>query len=1060
MIRKIIDYSISHKLVVCLLVIVIIVGGVWAMKTISVDSTPDITNNQVQVITVAQNLSTTDIEQFITYPVEMAMSNLPGVEDVRSVSRFGLSLVTVIFKDNMGTYLPRQLVQEKLSAVREEIPEGMGSPEMGPITTGLGEIYLYSLEADTALYTPQELRTLQDWTVRRQLSMIPGVVEVNSMGGSIKQYEIAFSPDRLNAAGVSISQLFDALKRNNVNTGGAYIEKDHQSHFIRGEGVVKSVDDIRKIVVKHSPGGMPVTVGDVADDVKYGQQVRYGAFTQNGHEAVGGAIMMLKGSNSDKVINDVKKRVAEVQRSLPPGVRIQPFLDRSELIQRTTSTIARNLIEGALIVVFVLVLLLGSIRGGIITASLIPLSLLFAFILMRITGVWANLMSLGAIDFGIIVDGAVIIVEGTVHELERYLRTAGSGKKTISQVTVNRLTGKAAGSMMHSAFFGQVIILLVFTPILFLSGVSGKMFQPMAYTFAYALAGAILLCLTYVPMMTAVLNGPSVSGWKWLQGAEKLTVKVSRWIMEIIYVLYRPALRLSLKHKASVIIMTMGVFAGTLVLFSRMGAEFIPSLDEGDIAFQLFLRPGSSLSETIKRETEVERVLLKEFPEVKTVCGRIGVSAVPNDPMGMDFTDSFIILEKDKSKWKSAKDKKELLAKIEERLSRIPGITCAFSQPVELRTNELMTGIREDVAVKVYGESLDSLNAIGHRLEHIIAEIPGAKDVAMERTSGLPQITVNYDRDQLAQYGLDVEKLNQYISTAFAGGYAGDVFEGEKRFSLVLRLDDQSRRSINDIRELLVDLPNGNQIPMRELASISYQPGPMQISRDGASRRIYVGLNARGRDVASVVADIDRAIQEKLQLPSGYRITYDGSFKNLQEATSRMAVVVPVALLIIFLLLYFALKSLVEALMIYVAVPLATLGGVIALALRDMPFSISAGVGFIVLSGVAVLNGLVLINRFNSLQEEGVENVARRIYRGTRERLRPIMLTAAAAMLGFLPMAVSGSAGAEVQRPLATVVIGGLFTSTMLTLVLLPVLYALLKRKKSGTAWKNNHQRA
>lgn len=1060
MIRKIIDYSINHRMMVCLLVIVIIVGGVWAMRTISVDSTPDITNNQVQVITVAQNLSTTDIEQFITYPVEMAMSNLPGVEDVRSVSRFGLSLVTVIFKDNMGTYLPRQLVQEKLSAVREEIPEGMGSPEMGPITTGLGEIYLYSLEADTALYTPQELRTIQDWTVRRQLSMIPGVVEVNSMGGSIKQYEIAFSPDRLNAAGVSISQLFDALKRNNVNTGGAYIEKDHQSHFIRGEGIVKSIDDIRKIVVKQSPDGMPVTVGDVADDVKYGQQVRYGAFTQNGHEAVGGAIMMLKGSNSDKVINDVKKRVAEVQRSLPPGVKIQPFLDRSELIQRTTSTIARNLIEGALIVVFVLVLLLGSIRGGIITASLIPLSLLFAFILMRITGVWANLMSLGAIDFGIIVDGAVIIVEGTVHELERYLSTVGSGKKTISQATVNRLTGKAAGSMMHSAFFGQVIILLVFTPILFLSGVSGKMFQPMAYTFAYALAGAILLCLTYVPMMTAVLNGPTVSSWKWLQGAERMTMRVSHWIMNIVYVLYRPALRLSLKHKASVIILTMGVFAGTLVLFSRMGAEFIPSLDEGDIAFQLFLRPGSSLSETIKRETEVERVLLKEFPEVKTVCGRIGVSAVPNDPMGMDFTDSFIILEKDKSKWKSAKDKKELLAKIEERLSRIPGITCAFSQPVELRTNELMTGIREDVAVKVYGESLDSLNAIGHRLEHIIAEIPGAKDVAMERTSGLPQITVSYDRDQLAQYGLDVEKLNQYISTAFAGGYAGDVFEGEKRFSLVLRLDDKSRRSINDIRELLVDLPNGNQIPMRELASISYQPGPMQISRDGASRRVYVGLNARGRDIASVVADIDRAIHEKLQLPSGYRITYDGSFKNLQEATSRMAVVVPVALLIIFLLLYFALKSMVEALMIYVAVPLATLGGVIALALRDMPFSISAGVGFIVLSGVAVLNGLVLINRFNSLQEEGIENVARRIYRGTRERLRPIMLTAAAAMLGFLPMAVSGSAGAEVQRPLATVVIGGLFTSTMLTLVLLPVLYALLKRKKNATVWKDNHQRA
>ncbi len=1047
MIRKIIDYSISHKLMVCLLVTVIIIGGLWAMKTISVDSTPDITNNQVQVITVAQNLSTTDIEQFITYPVEMAMANLPGVEDVRSVSRFGLSLVTVIFKDNMGTYLPRQLVQEKLSTVREEIPQGMGSPEMGPITTGLGEIYLYSLQADTSLYTPQELRTIQDWTVRRQLSMIPGVVEVNSMGGSIKQYEIAFSPDRLNSAGVSITQIFDALSKNNVNTGGAYIERDHQSHFIRGEGVVKNIDDIKSIVVRNVPGGAPITVGDVADDVKYGSQVRYGAFTQDGHEAVGGAIMMLKGSNSSKVIEDVKKRVAEIQRTLPPGVRIQPFLDRSDLIQRTTSTIARNLIEGALIVVFVLVLLLGSIRGGIITASLIPLSLLFAFILMRLTGVWANLMSLGAIDFGIIVDGAVIIVEGTVHELERYLKTTGFGKSAVSQATVNRLTGKAAGGMMHSAFFGQIIILLVFTPILFLSGVSGKMFQPMAFTFAYALAGAILLCLTYVPMMTAVLNGPTVSRWRWLQKAEHQTVRLSRLIMRIVYLLYQPALHFSLKHKTTVISLTLAVFAGTAVLFQRMGGEFIPSLDEGDIAFQLFLRPGSSLSETIKRETEVERVLLSEFPEVKTVCGRIGVSAVPNDPMGMDFTDSFIILEKDKSKWKTAKDKKELLAKIEARIAKMPGITCAFSQPVELRTNELMTGIREDVAVKVYGENLDTLNAIGHRLEHIISEIPGARDVAMERTSGLPQITVKYDRSKLAQYGLDVEKLNQYISTAFAGGYAGEVFEGEKRFALVLRLSDTNRKSINDIRDLLVDLPDGRQLPMSELATISYEPAPMQISRDGASRRVYVGLNARGRDVASVVADIDKAISQKLVLPTGYRISYDGSFKNLQEATSRMAVVVPVALIIIFLLLYFALKSVVEALMIYVAVPLATLGGVIALVVRGMPFSISAGVGFIVLSGVAVLNGLVLINRFNSLEEEGMTNIARRIYRGTHERLRPIMLTAAAAMLGFLPMAVSASAGAEVQRPLATVVIGGLFTSTMLTLVLLPVLYALIKRR-------------
>lgn len=1047
---KIVDFSIGHRLVVCFLVVAIIAGGIWAMRTISVDSTPDITNNQVQVITVSPNLSTEDIEQFITYPVEMAMANLPGVEDVRSVSRFGLSLVTVIFKDDMGTYLPRQLVQEKLSAVKEEIPQGMGSPEMGPITTGLGEIYLYSLEADTSLYTPQELRTIQDWTVRRQLSMIPGVVEVNSMGGSIKQYEIAFSPDRLNAAGVTISEMMDALEKNNVNTGGAYIEREHQSHFIRGEGVVKSLDDIRRIVVKNNADGMPVTINDVADKVGYGSAIRYGAFTQDGHEAVGGAIMMLKGSNSSKVIEDVKARVAQVQKTLPPGVTIKPFLDRSDLIQRTTSTIARNLIEGALIVVFVLVLLLGSIRGGIITASLIPLALLFAFILMRLTGVWANLMSLGAIDFGIIVDGTVIIVEGTVHSLEGYIRSSGK-QALVSQHTVDRLTAKAAGSMMHSAFFGQVIILLVFTPILFLAGVSGKMFQPMAFTFAYALLGAIVLCLTYVPVVTSLLNGPRVNGWGWLRKAENATGRLSHWIMRLAYRCYRPALLLSLRHKRMVIGMTLGVFIGTAVLFSRMGGEFIPSLDEGDIAFQLFLRPGSSLSETIKRETEVERVLLKEFPEVKTVCGRIGVSAVPNDPMGMDFTDSFIILEKDRSKWKTAKDKKELLAKIEERIAQIPGITCAFSQPVELRTNELITGIREDVAVKVYGENLDTLNAIGHRLEHLIASIPGARDVAMERTSGLPQITVSYNRDKLAQYGMDVERLNQYISTAFAGGMAGEVFEGEKRFSLVLRLSDANRTGIDDIRNLLVDVPGGQQVPLSELASISYKPGPMQISRDGASRRVYVGLNARGRDVASVVADIDNAIRQKITLPSGYRVTYDGSFKNLKEATSRMAIVVPIALIIIFLLLYVALKSITEALMIYIAVPLATIGGVIALALRGMPFSISAGVGFIVLSGVAVLNGLVLINRFNSLKTEGVNNVARRIYRGTQERLRPIMLTAAAAMLGFLPMAVSGSAGAEVQRPLATVVIGGLFTSTLLTLVMLPVLYAIVEtvtRKK------------
>lgn len=1031
-----------------MLVLAIIVGGIWAMSTINVDSTPDITNNQVQVITVSQNLSTADIEQYVTYPVEMAMSNLPGVEDVRSISRFGLSVVTVIFKDNMGTYLPRLLVQEKLSQVSGDIPEGFGTPEMGPISTGLGEILQYTLQADTSQYTPQELRTIEDWTVKRQLSMIPGVVEVNSFGGSVKQYEIAFSPGHLNAMHVSIGDLIEALRRNNLNTGGAYIEKDHQASFIRGEGVVKSLDDIRSIVVKNE-GGVPVTVGDAADDVHYGAQVRYGAFTQDGHEAVGGTIMMLKGENSDKVVNRVKERLAEVQRTLPPGIRIKPFLDRSELIDRTTSTIARNLTEGALIVVFVLVLLLGSLRGGIVTASLIPLSLLFAFILMRIFGVWANLMSLGAIDFGIIVDGAVIIVEGTVHELERRFGGSLPPDARLSQRDMDEISISAAGTMMHSAFYGQIIILIVFAPILFLTGVSGKMFQPMAFTFSFALIGAILLCLTYVPMISSVVMRPMGSRMHLLSRAEQRLGSFSHRLMDAVYRCYHPALRFAMRHKVPSIVVASVLLAASGVVFSRMGGEFIPSLDEGDIAMQTFLRPGSSLSETIKREEEVERLLLHSFPEIKTVCARIGVADIPTDPMGFDYTDSFIILEKDRSKWTSASTKKELIALIEKKLSTLPGLTFSFSQPVELRFNELLTGIREDVAVKLYGDDLDSLNVIGERMEQIISHVRGARDVALERTSGLPQITVRYDRRKLAQYGLSVERLNEYISAAFAGASAGQVFEGEKRFDMVVRLSAQHRQSIDDIGRLYIDTPTGGQIPLSEVADISYRPGPMQISRDRASRRIYVGLNVRGRDVSSVVEDIKHALDSKLTLPPGYRIAYGGSFQNLQEARSRLGVVLPVALLLIFSLLCFALHSLRQALMIFIAVPLATIGGILALWLRGMPFSISAGVGFIVLSGVAVLNGLVLVNRLNSLRDEGIRSVARRIYIATRERLRPILLTALAAMLGFMPMAVSQSAGAEVQRPLATVVIGGLFSSTILTLLIIPVLYTLLYMKKT-----------
>ena len=1050
MINKIILYSIQHKFIVLLLLAVIIGGGLYSMRTVNVDSTPDITDNQVQVITSSPNLGTLDIEQFVTYPIELAMSNLPGVEDIRSVSRFGLSVVTVVFKENMGTYLPRQLVKEKLDEVEEQIPEGFGKPEIGPITTGLGEIYQYTLvPKDVSKYTPQELRTMQDWVVKRQLSMIPGVVDVNSFGGSIKQYEIALSSEQLNSRHVTMQEVFDALSKNNVNTGGAYIEKDHMASFIRGEGLVKSLDDIRHIVVKNE-GGVPILISDVAEEVRFGHQVRYGAFTQDGHEAVGGMILMLKGANSAKVVAAVKERMKDVQKSLPKDIQIKPFLDRSNLIERTTSTIARNLTEGALIVIFVLVLLLGSVRGGLITASVIPLSLLFAFILMRVFGVSANLMSLGAIDFGIIVDGAVIIVEGIVHKVER-----ARFKIAESPLDMEQIGYESASTMMGAAFFGQLIILIVFAPILFLTGISGKMFQPMAYTFAFAVLGALILCLTYVPAISVLLLRPHGNKDSRLTRFEQRLHLLSENMMAKVQQAYSPLLAYSLAHRRLVLLLAAGLFVISGLVFWRMGGEFIPELDEGDIAMQTFLRPGSSLEETIKREEEVEQVLLQNFPEIKTVCARIGVADIPTDPMGFDYTDSFVILEKDKSKWKNAKTKEELIEKMIEKLDSLPGLNYSFSQPVALRFNELLTGVREDIAVKVYGEDLDTLNMIGEKMVNIISKIKGAEDVALERTAGLPQITVKYDRQRIARYGLNIDKLNSYVCAAFAGAKAGVIFEGEKRFDMVIRLDQKERKSIDDIQNLYVDLPNGSLIPLKEVADINYEPGPMQISRDKASRRVYVGVNVRGRDVQSLVEEIKEKLDRQIKMPIGYHVTYGGEFQNMQNARERMTIVMPIALLLIFVLLYFALKSVKQALMIYIAVPLSTIGGVLALALRGMPFSISAGVGFIVLFGVAVLNGLVLVNRFNALHNTGVDDIRECVIKGTRERLRPILLTATAAMLGFLPMAFSGSAGAEVQRPLATVVIGGLFTATTLTLIVLPILY--MYEEKIGKKLMNHH---
>lgn len=1036
MINQIISFSIKNKLIIGLLTVALIVGGIWSMTKVPLDAVPDITNNQVQVITQAPNLGTEDIEQFVTYPVEVAMANLPGVTEIRSVSRFGLSVVTIVFEDDMGTYLPRQLVAEKLTEVKEEIPQGFGEPSMGPISTGLGEIYQYTLEVDSAYrnqYSAADLRTMQDWIVRRQMAMVPGVVEVNAFGGNIKQYEVAVDPDELKAIGLTISDVFNALEKNNQNTGGAYIEKDHYANFIRGEGLARSLKDIENIVVTNV-NGLPITIKDIAK-VQFGKAVRYGAFTKDGKgEAIGGMILMLKGANSNDVIQAVKQRIADIQKSLPEGVTIEPFLDRSTLIAKTTSTVSQNLMEGALIVIFVLVFLLGNWRGGLIVASTIPLSLLFAFILMNVFDVWANLMSLGAIDFGIIVDGAVIIVEGTVFLLhDKVLK-----KQNITAKVRNEVAYSASSKMMNSAFFGQLIILIVFIPILALQGVEGKMFQPMALTFMFAMIGVMILCLTYVPMMSAWfirMNPKNKTSW-----GDRFVI----WLENI----YEPTLGRALKGAKWVIVSAVAILGLAVFTFTRMGGEFIPQLDEGDIAFHIILKPGSSLSESIETSTKIERILLAKFPEIKHAMTRFGVADVPTDPMPMDIGDCFVLL-KPQDEWVSADSKEELIEKMKEAVSVVPGVNYEFTQPIEMRFNELLTGVREDIAVKLFGEDLDVLATKAEEMGKIISTVQGVGDMKVEATSGLPQMTVKYNRHKLAQYGLHVEDLNTVVQSAFSGGKAGVIFEGEKRFDLVVRLDKQHRKSIDDLKNLYVNLPNGSQIPLREVAAISYQPGPMQISRDNTNRRTYVGINVRGRDVKSLVEEIQQKLDAQLELPPGYYIRYGGAFENLERASKRLQIVVPVALGLIFLLIFFALRSFKQSMMIYMAIPLAAIGGIFSLWLRDMPFSISAGVGFIVLFGVAVLNGLVLISSWNELKEEGVSDLNERIRLGARRRIRPVLLTALTDVLGFLPMAVSTSAGAEVQQPLATVVIGGMITATLLTLFVLPILYRWVENRNT-----------
>lgn len=1015
-----------NKFITGLFIFALIVVGIYSLIKLPIDALPDITNNQVQIITTSPTLATQEVEQFITYPIELAVKPIPKIVELRSISRFGLSVVTVVFEERVDLYWARAQISERLKEAENTIPQGLGNPELAPVSTGLGEVYQYVVFPKKGFekrYSATELRTIQDWIIRPQLLGTPGVVEVNTLGGLLKQYEIAVNPDRLKNMNTTMTELFTALERNNENTGGAYIDKKPYAYFIRAIGMVNSIEDIKKIVVKNQ-NGIPILIRDLAT-VQVGSSIRYGAVTKDGNgEQVSGMVMMLKGENSAEVVKSVKEKMNQVKKSLPEGVTIEPFIDRTKLVNKAIGTVETNLIEGALIVIFILVLLLGNWRAGLVVASVIPLSLLFAISMMHLFGVSGNLMSLGAIDFGLIVDGAIIIVEAIIHRI----KTGTGGRLTGEQM--NDTVYQATSKIRATAAFGEIIILIVYLPILALVGIEGKMFGPMAQTVSFAILGAFILSITYVPMITSIVLSKRMSPAK----------NISDRIIDALQVIYQPVLIQALKIKVAIIAFAVGLLVIAVFIFNRLGGEFIPTLDEGDIATHLIIASGSSLSQEIESTSKAEQILKSKFPEVIMVVTKIGSAEIPTDPMPMEAGDMIIIL-KDKSEWTSARTKEELMEKMEQALEAIPGAFTEFSQPIQMRFNELMTGVRSDVAIKIFGEDLDILVSKGDEVLNLIQNIKGISDGKVERVTGLPQITVRYDKDKLALYGLNIEDLNKVVRVGFAGEKAGVVYEGEKRFDLVLRLSASNRTDINSLKNLFVNLPSGNQIPLEQIATIQYESGPMQISRENGKRRIVIGFNVRGRDVKTVVDEIQQRLDRRLNLPSGYYITYGGQFENLIEATQRLSIAVPVALLLIFILLFFTFHSVKQSLLIFTAIPFSAVGGVFALWLRDMPFSISAGVGFIALFGVAVLNGIVLIGYFNQLKAEGIEDIIERIREGTRVRLRPVVMTAAVASLGFLPMALSNSAGAEVQKPLATVVIGGLITATLLTLIVLPILY-------------------
>lgn len=1032
MLDKIIKFSIKNKIVIGIMTLLLIIWGTWSATRLPIDAVPDITNNQVQIITVCPTLAGQEVEQLVTFPIEQSIANVPDIEETRSISRFGLSVITVVFKDKVDIYFARQLINEKLKQAEENIPKGIGTPELAPVSTGLGEVYQYILhpkKGSEKKYNAKDLRTMQDWIVARQLYGTEGVAEVNSFGGELKQYEVAVNPDRLKAMGVSVTEIFTALEKNNQNTGGAYIDEKPNAYFIRGIGLATSLEDVKNIAVKNT-GAVPIFIKDVAD-VRFGNATRYGAMTYNGTtDAVGGVVMMLKGANSNDVVSRIKEKIPTIQKSLSEDIVIEPFLDRTDLVDRAISTVEKNLIEGALIVIFVLVVFLGNFRAGLIVASAIPLSLLFALGMMNVFGVSANLMSLGAIDFGLIVDGAVIIVEATLHHLG--LRKS---MQKLTQQEMDEEVFLSASKIRGSAAFGEIIILIVYIPILTLAGVEGKMFSPMAKTVGFAILGALILSLTYIPMMCALFLSKDASH------KETFSDRMMNWLQGK----YQPLLQKAIKVKYAIVGITVVLFSISALIFSRMGGEFIPQLQEGDFAFHCILPQGSSLSQSIETSMQASRII-KQFDEVKMVVGKTGSAEVPTDPMPPEATDLIIVL-KPQSEWTSNKSYAELADEITEKLEVIPGVFFEKNQPIQMRFNELMTGIRQDVAVKIFGENMDTLSIYANKVSKVIQSVDGATSPQVERVSGLPQINVTYDRTRIANYGLNVEDVNNVLSTAFAGKTAGQIFENERRFDLVVRLDSIYRTNISDVSNLMIPTNTGTQVPLSQVANIEYKLGPAQISREAGKRRIVIGFNVKDRDVESVVKDIQEKLAKEVKLPSGYYFTYGGQFENLKEASQRLMIAVPISLLLIFMLLYFTFHSFKQATLIFTAIPMSAIGGVLALLLRGMPFSISAGVGFIALFGVAVLNGIVLIGTFNQLEKDGVSDVIKRVIEGTKMRLRPVLMTATVASLGFLPMAISTSAGAEVQKPLATVVIGGLISATFLTLFVLPMLYIIFNSK-------------